>query len=137
MAVYRPLCTPNNCLVASGIIDIAQASTSSCPAVSKIYATLQSVFGYSGFRDGQLKAVVAALHGHDVFVQLCTGGGKTLCMFMPPLTVSATSIGVIISPLNAIMDEQVWLFLNIIHSLGSLLDTEVEKSRDFRHSGYW
>lgn len=105
MAVYRPFCTPENCLVVGGILE--EASASSCPAVSKLYATLQNVFGYTFFRAGQLQAAVAAMHGRDVFVQMSTGGGKTLCMFLPSLSVSPTSIGVVISPLNAIMDEQV------------------------------
>ena len=84
---------------------------SACPAVSPLHATLENVFGHTGFRAGQLQASVAAMHGHDVFVQMSTGGGKTLCMFLPTLSVSATSIGVVISPLNAIMDEQVYSLL--------------------------
>ena len=44
----------------------------------------------------------------DVFVQMSMGAGKTLCMFLPPLAMSESSVGVIISPLNAIMDEQVY-----------------------------
>ena len=67
MTEYRPVCTPDNCLVSSGIVDLDQVSTLSCPAVSKLHATLQNVFGYTEFRPGQLKAAVAALHGHDVF----------------------------------------------------------------------
>ena len=65
------------------------------------------MFGHSEFRPGQLKAAVNAMHGRDVFVQMSTGAGKTLCMFLPPLAMSGSSVGVIISPLNAIMDEQV------------------------------
>ena len=112
MTEYRPVCTPDNCLVSSGIVDLDQVSTLSCPAVSKLHATLQNVFGYTEFRPGQLKAAVAALHGHDVFVRMSTGGGKTLCMFLPPLSISAISMGVVISPLNAIMDEQVQLYID-------------------------
>ena len=79
MAAYRPFCSPANCLVVSGVVD--QASTSSCPAVSQLYTTLQDVFGHTEFRPGQLDAAVAAMHGRDVFVQMRTGARKTLCMF--------------------------------------------------------
>ena len=47
---------------------IKQASELSCPVVARVSSTLQDVFGYTDFRPGQFKAVVAALHGHDVFV---------------------------------------------------------------------
>lgn len=111
MAVYRPFCTAENCLVACGLVDFDQGSVFSCPAVSKAQDTLLDVFGFSEFRGGQLQAVVAAMHGLDVFIRMSTGGGKTLCMFLPPLSVSSSSVGVIISPLNAIMDEQVLAIL--------------------------
>ena len=107
MANYQPMCTPENCLVSSGIVDIEQASELSCPVVARVNSTLHDVFGYTDFRPCQFKAAVAALHGHDVFVQMSTGGGKSLCMFLPILSASDASIGVVISPLNAIMDEQV------------------------------
>ena len=54
--------------------------------------------------------------------------GKTLCMFLPPLTMSATSIGVVISPLNAIMDEQV-LYNVIITSQLKLKQVGVSATR--------
>ena len=38
---------------------------------------------------------------------LPTGGGKTLCMFVPPLAMSPTAIGLIISLLVALIDQQI------------------------------
>ena len=49
------------------------------------------------------------LHGNDVFVRMATGAGKSLCMFLAPLSVSEHAMGVIISPLNGLMDQQVQL----------------------------
>ena len=40
-------------------------------------------------------------------MRMATGAGKSLCMFMVPLAYSDSAIGVIISPLNSLMDEQV------------------------------
>jgi len=81
--------------------------SSFCVAQQKACATLQHVFGFNDFRPGQLEAILPALHGQDVFVRMATGAGKSLCMFTPPLAYSSCAIGVIISPLNALMDEQV------------------------------
>lgn len=74
-------------------------SSFSCPAVTQLYTTLEKVFGHSELRPGQLDAAVNAMRGKDVFVQMCAGAGKTLCMFLPPLVMSISSVGVI-SPLS-------------------------------------
>ena len=116
MTLYRPYCTATNCLVLAGMVD--ELSVSTCPAVVQLYRTLRAVFGYAQFRPGQLGAAVAAMHGQDVFVQMCTGSGKSVCMFLPPLAMSISSVGVVISPLNAIMDvmdEQVYLLCACLH----------------------
>ena len=47
-------------------------------------------------------------HGNDVLVRMATGAGKSLCMFLAPLSVSERAVGVIISPLNGLMDQQVY-----------------------------
>ena len=106
MAQYRLFCSPATCLVVAGMVD--ELSSSSCPAVTQLYTTLEKVFGHSEFRSGQLDAAVNAMHGRDMFVQMSMGAGKILCMFLPPLAMSESSVGVVITPLNAIMDEQVY-----------------------------
>ena len=73
----------------------------------KLQLTLQCQFKHDRFRTGQLEAVIPAVHGKDVFVRMATGSGKTLCMLLPPLAKSTSAMGVIISPLNGLMDEQV------------------------------
>ena len=50
--------------------------------------------------------------GNDIFVSLPTGSGKSLCLFVLPyifdiLHGTTSSIVVIVSPLNALMKEQV------------------------------
>ena len=39
-------------------------------------------------------------------VHIC-GSGKSICMYLPPLAYSDVGMGVVISPLNALMDQQV------------------------------
>ena len=50
---------------------------------------------------------MAAIHGIDVLVHIPTGGGKSLCVFLTPLAVSDTAMGIVISPLNGLIDQQV------------------------------
>ena len=86
------------------------AAPSACPLLSqKLHETLQKYWHHGTFRDGQLEALMPILHGNDVFVRMATGAGKSLCMFLAPLSVSERAMGVIISPLNGLMDQQVQL----------------------------
>ena len=78
-----------------------------CPAYTRLQTVLTDCFKYSSFRPGQLAAVIPVLHGRDVIAKMATGAGKSLCFFLVPLARSRTAIGVIISPLNALMDQQV------------------------------
>ena len=50
-----------------------------------------------------------ALCGKDVFVRMATGSGKSLCMFLVPLGLSESAMGLVISPLNALMEQQVYI----------------------------
>ena len=77
----------------------------SCVALQRLKTVLCSVFGCMEFRPGQLQAMLSVLHGKDGIVKMGTGAGKSLCMFMVPLTYSDTAVGVIISPLKALMDN--------------------------------
>ena len=87
-------------------------ATSSCPAVRAVLSVICDVFGFAFARQGQLEAIVPALHGHDVFIRMATGAGKSICMFSVPLAYSSSAIAVIFSPLNALMDEQVCYFIS-------------------------
>lgn len=63
------------------------------------------VFDASPF-DWQLDAAIAILEGRDVVLDVGTGSGKTMC-FSLPLLVDETDIALIISPLSALMIDQV------------------------------
>ena len=70
---------------------------------------LAEVFGYSGFRYGQERAVSAVISGRDSVVLLPTGGGKSLCYQVPGIAFHRMGRGttVVISPLIALMQDQV------------------------------
>ena len=59
------------------------------------------------FCPGQLESTLPAMHHKDVFVRMATGSGKSLCMFLVPLSRNSTAMGIIISPLKALMEQQV------------------------------
>ena len=54
----------------------------------------------------QMMATCASLEGKDVVLDVDTGSGKSLC-FALPLLLSETDITLVVSPLNALMLEQV------------------------------
>lgn len=67
--------------------------------------TLKEVFGYSEFRDPQEDIIQGLVNGGDALVVMPTGGGKSLCYQLPSLLREGT--GVVISPLIALMQDQV------------------------------
>jgi ATP-dependent DNA helicase RecQ len=92
---------------------------------------LRRVFGYESFRGDQQQIVEHVIAGGDALVLMPTGGGKSLCYQVPALVREGT--GVVISPLIALMQDQVDAlravgvraeFLNSTQSLDEVRDVE-------------
>ncbi|WP_428242257.1 DNA helicase RecQ [Gynuella sp.] len=66
---------------------------------------LEHTYGYSAFRGQQQHIIESALNGQDVLVLMPTGGGKSLCYQIPALI--RPGLGIIVSPLIALMQDQV------------------------------
>ncbi len=67
--------------------------------------TLRRVFGFPAFRGLQEPIVRHIVAGGDALVLMPTGGGKSLCYQVPALVRPGTAV--VISPLIALMDDQV------------------------------
>ena len=76
-------------------------------ARSKLEGALRSTFQHTSFRPGQLEALLSVSHGKDVFVHMPTGGGKSLCMFLVPISIGCGAVGIVISPLVGLIEQQV------------------------------
>jgi ATP-dependent DNA helicase RecQ len=72
---------------------------------SDITEVLHRVFGYTSFRGQQQEIIEHLCGGGDAVALMPTGSGKSLCYQIPALVRDGT--GVVISPLIALMQDQV------------------------------
>jgi ATP-dependent DNA helicase RecQ len=83
----------------------AAAPTPGDPVSESVHGVLQRVFGYDAFRGDQHEIVTHVARGGDALVLMPTGGGKSLCYQIPALV--RDGVGVVVSPLIALMQDQV------------------------------
>src|ERR1700761_1385199 len=79
---------------------------------------LQRVFGFPNFRGQQAAVVRHVLDGGDALVLMPTGGGKSICYQVPALCLPGTAV--IVSPLIALMDDQVAALRQVGVNAGAL-----------------
>lgn len=102
--------------------------------------SLKENFGFTKFIGTQEKAIESLMAGHDTFVIMPTGGGKSLCYQLPALVNDGVAI--IVSPLIALMKNQVDLVRGyssndeVAHFLNSTLNKkEIKEVHDDLKSG--
>ena len=74
-------------------------------ASADLRSYLKQHFGFEEFQECQEDAVAAALRGEHSFVNVATGGGKSLCYQLSACILEG--ITVVVSPLIALMHDQV------------------------------
>lgn len=72
----------------------------------EVLAALRRYWGYDAFRPLQQRIVASLMAGRDTCVVMPTGGGKSLCYQMPA-AMSPHKTVVVVSPLIALMQDQV------------------------------
>ena len=82
------------------------------------HAVLRRVFGFPGFRGQQEAVVQHVCDGGDALVLMPTGGGKSICYQVPALCRQGTAV--VISPLIALMDDQVAALRQVGVAAGAL-----------------
>jgi ATP-dependent DNA helicase RecQ len=97
-----------------------------------LHKALQEHFGFDKFKGTQEKAIESLLAGHDTFVIMPTGGGKSLCYQLPAMV--SEGVCIIVSPLIALMKNQVDLVRGyssndeVAHFLNSTLNKKEIKA---------
>ena len=100
-----------------------------------LHKALQEYFGFDKFKGTQEKAIESLMAGHDTFVIMPTGGGKSLCYQLPAMV--SEGVAIIVSPLIALMKNQVDLVRGyssndeVAHFLNSTLNKkEIKEVHD-------
>jgi ATP-dependent DNA helicase RecQ len=90
---------------------------------SQMLATLSRFWSYDSFRPGQEEIAISIAGGRDACVVMPTGGGKSLC-YQLPAVIAEGRTAVVVSPLIALMQDQV-AQLEEIHIPAAVLNSSL------------
>lgn len=81
-----------------------------------LHKELKKYFGFNKFKGLQEGVIQSIITGHNTFVIMPTGGGKSLCYQLPALVLDGVAI--VVSPLIALMKNQVDAIRSLSHEAG-------------------
>src|SRR5262245_38137790 len=90
---------------------------------------LRQQVGFETLRPGQLEVIEATLAGRDVLAVLPTGAGKSLCYQLASRFLSGLTV--VVSPLIALMKDQVDKMLERGDTGGTLLNSALPPAERF------
>ncbi|MEC9372601.1 MAG: RecQ family ATP-dependent DNA helicase, partial [Planctomycetota bacterium] len=74
---------------------------------ARVESTLRDRFAFESLRPLQERIVRRVVAGGDALVVMPTGSGKSLCYQLPALAADGPGVGLVFSPLIALMEDQV------------------------------
>jgi ATP-dependent DNA helicase RecQ len=92
---------------------------------TRITQAVQQYFGFNDLLPGQAESLACALRGENVLTILPTGGGKSLCYQLPAL-LDECGATLVISPLIALMKDQVDSLPNALQSRATTINSSLE-----------
>jgi ATP-dependent DNA helicase RecQ len=102
--------------------------------VTEAAEVLHRVFGYDSFRGVQQEIVDHVIDGGDALVLMSTGSGKSLCYQIPALV--RDGVGIVVSPLIALMQDQVDALTALGVRAGFLNSTQYPDERSMVESQF-
>ena len=109
----------------SATVDCSDAQVS-----EELNQALRQQFGLENFRNGQREVIQTLMAGRSAAAIFPTGGGKSLCYQLPAVLLDGLTL--VVSPLMALMREQVANRLAILDPLQAKLVTHVLSSLSCR-----
>ncbi|KAF4749430.1 DNA helicase [Perkinsus olseni] len=86
-------------------------------SVGHLKAVAKAIFGFDTLKQEQVEVMQALMKNHkDVFYAFPTGGGKSLCYQLPALASSRPGFALIVSPLIALMQDQLHKLREVLSS---------------------
>ncbi len=96
------------------------------PSTDIFLKTLHDYWGYPDFRGVQREIIESIASGHDTLGIMPTGGGKSLTFQVP--TLAKNGLALVISPLVALMKDQVSALKKIRQSIAETINNETSLS---------
>jgi ATP-dependent DNA helicase RecQ len=102
---------------------------------TRIVEACHRLFGFESLLPGQLETIASVLRGEDALVILPTGGGKSLCYQLPALLAEQETT-LVISPLVALMKDQVDSLPREVQSRATNIDGSLDRGERQRRLDY-